>query len=249
VALGASCGGRSAASTNAGSGDSTNVPVLVYHSVARHHAGQTGEQRELDVDTSSFRQQMDYLEEHQHPVVPFDQLIDQLQGKIALPAGAVVITFDDGWLDQYEFAFPILQQHHFTATFFIYTNAIGNGQAFMTWDELRQLQQAGMTIGAHSRTHPKLTAPNVSLNDEIAGSRADIQRNLGVSPDLFAYPYGLWDRRVVAAVQAAGFRAARGLGDGPMNTPSTIFTIRSIAATDDMPSFERAIASRSASTP
>src|SRR5262249_49811893 len=147
-----------------------------------------------------------------------------------LPASAVVITFDDGWQDQYDVAFPILQKHHFTATFFVYTNAIGNGSAFMTWDELRELQHAGMTIGAHSRTHPRLIEPNVSLENEIDGSRDDIERQLGVSPELFAYPYGLWDRRVVAAVRAAGFRAARSMADGPMNTASTIFAIRSILA-------------------
>jgi peptidoglycan/xylan/chitin deacetylase (PgdA/CDA1 family) len=229
---------------SARSGDSTRVPVLVYHSIARHSAEQTGEQRELDVDTGVFRKQMAYLADNNHPVVAFSDLIDELQGRRELPAGAVVITFDDGWQDQYEFAFPILQQRHFTATFFVYTNAIGNGPAFMTWDELRQLQQAGMTIGAHSRTHPILTNPGVSLTNEIDSSRADIARNLGVAPELFAYPYGVWDARIAAAVQAAGFRGARALGGGEWNGASNLFALQSVLATDDMPAFERALADR-----
>src|SRR5262249_41688375 len=145
-------------------------------------------------------------------------LVDDLEGHRALAPGAVVITFDDGWQDQYEYAFPILKQYGFTATFFVYTSAIDNGPAFMTWNEVRELQRAGMTIGCHSRTHPDLTEQKVSLHDEIDGARADLQKNLGVAPDFFAYPYGAWDARVAAAVRAAGFRAARGMGDGPRNT-------------------------------
>ena len=222
--------------------DTTRVPVLVYHSIARHRAGETGEQRELDVDTAGFRRQMDFLAQGKYRVVSFSALVDALNGGHALPDGAVAITFDDGWQDQYEYAFPILARYHFTATFFVYTNAIGNGPAFMTWDELRQLQRAGMTIGAHSRTHPVLTDRKVSLAAEIDGSRADIARNIGVTPDVFAYPYGAWDARVAAAVRAAGFRGARGMGEGPLNTSSNIFAIRSILATDDMQAFERAVA-------
>jgi peptidoglycan/xylan/chitin deacetylase (PgdA/CDA1 family) len=222
-------------------GDSTRVPVLVYHNVARHRAEQTGEQREMDVDTGSFREQMSYLATHDHPVVPFSDLIDELQGGGRLPDGAVVITFDDGWQTQYDFAFPILREHHFTATFFVYTNAIGNGPAFMTWDEVRELQRAGMTIGAHSRTHPKLSNPDVSLPSEIDGSRSDVAKNVGVAPTLFAYPYGVWDARIVAQVRAAGFRGARALGDGPFNTAADIFAVRSVVVTDDMPVFERMV--------
>jgi peptidoglycan/xylan/chitin deacetylase (PgdA/CDA1 family) len=226
------------------SGDSIRVPILVYHSIAPHHAGQTGEQRELDVDTTTFRAQMNYIARLKHPVVPFSAVVDALEGKGKLPDRAVVITFDDGWLDQYEDAFHILKQYGFTATFFVYTSAIGLGPAFMTWDELREMQRAGMIIGAHSRTHPDLTKAGVSLVDEINGSRDDIQRNLGVTPNLFAYPYGGWDARAAAAVRAAGFRAARAMGDGPVNTPATRFALKSVLATDDMSAFARALGDR-----
>lgn len=235
----------SADGTVATAGDSIRVPVLVYHSIAQHHVGQTGEQRELDVDTAAFRAQMSYLARQRYHVISLEELVDALEGRRTVPANAVVITFDDGWKDQFEDALPILEQYGFTATFFVYTGAIGNGPAFMTWDDLRVLQRAGMTIGAHSRTHPQLTRREVVLSDEVAGSRADIQRNLGVAPDLFAYPYGAWDRRVAAAVRAAGFRGARGMGDGPLNTASDVFAIRSILVTDDMPAFERAVSGRS----
>ena len=221
--------------------DSLRVPILVYHSIAPHHSGQTTDQRELDVDPAVFHAQMSYIAQAKHPVVSLSSLVDAIEGRVTLPQRAVVITFDDGWQSKYEDAFRVLKQYGFTATFFIYTNAIGNGPAFMTWDEVEEMQKAGMTIGAHSRTHPELTKKDVSLAKEINGSRDDIQRNLGTTPDLFAYPYGDWDDRVAAAVRAAGFRAARGMGDGPLNTHATLYALKSVLTTDDMPAFERAL--------
>lgn len=215
------------------------VPVLVYHSVAQQHAGQTGEQRELDVDSSAFRQQMDLLARGHHTVVSFADLVDALVGRAELPAGAVVITFDDGWKDQFTQAFPILKEHGYTATFFVYTDAISNGPAFMTWDDLRTLQQAGMTIGSHSRTHPMLTVRGVALTEEIDGSRQDIMRHLGTEPEFFAYPYGDWNRHIADVVQTAGYIGARGMGDGPVNKSSDRFAIKSILATEDMQAFAR----------
>ena len=216
------------------------VPILIYHSIARHHTVETGEQRELDVDTAVFQRQMEFLAAHRYTVVPLGDLVDAIEGRRTLPGGAVVITFDDGWKDQHDIAFPILQRLGFTATFFIDTTAIGVGPGFMTWDDLRQMQRAGMTIGAHSRTHPDLTDRNVSLQNEVAGSRTDIARNIGVSPELFAYPYGAWNDRVTAAVRDAGFRAARGTGEGP-NSRSDLFALRGFQPTDDMAAFERAV--------
>lgn len=221
--------------------DSIRVPILVYHSIAPHHPGQTSDQRELDTDTAVFHAQMAYIARTRHPVVSLASLVDAIEGRGTLPARAVVITFDDGWQSQYDEAFRVLAQDHFTATFFVYTGAIGHGPGFMTWDELREMQRAGMTIGAHSRTHPELTKRGVSLASEIQGSRDDIQKNLGVTPDLFAYPYGDWDDRVAAAVRAAGYRAARGMGDGPLNTRATLYALKSVLTTDDMQAFERAL--------
>ena len=224
--------------------DSVRVPILVYHSIAPHHAGQSVDQRELDVDPAVFHAQMAYIAHAKHPVIALSSLVDAIEGRVVLPPRSVVITFDDGWQSQYEDAFRVLKQYRFTATFFVYTSAIGNGPAFMTWDELREMQSAGMTIGAHSRTHPEMTKKGVSLANEIEGSREDIQKNLGSLPDLFAYPYGDWDDRVASAVRAAGFKAARGMGDGPLNTHATLYALKVVLAKDDMPAFERSLDDR-----
>jgi peptidoglycan/xylan/chitin deacetylase (PgdA/CDA1 family) len=216
------------------------VPILVYHSVAPTHAGQNREQRLLDVDTAMFRQQMYYLVANRYAVVPLSAVVDALQGRGTLPANAVAITFDDGWLTQFDNALPILEQLHLTATFFIITRQIG--PKFMGVGELKALQRAGMTLASHSRTHPDLTKVSASqLRDEVAGSRQDLQKLLGVTTDLFAYPYGCWNKRVAAVVQGAGYRAARALGDGIANTGADRYALHSVLATDDMAAFERGL--------
>lgn len=220
--------------------DSLHVPILVYHSVAPVHAGQSAEQRLLDVDAAIFRQQMNYLAANKFTVIPLGALIDALQGHGSVPPRAVAITFDDGWLTQYENALPILEQMHFTATFFVITAQVGRGSMYMNVDELTTLQRAGMVVASHTRTHPNLTkASDSQLRDEVLGSRQDLQKMLGVSVDLFAYPYGSWDKRVAAAVQDAGYRAARAYPGGAWNSITDRFALRSVAATNDMDAFER----------
>lgn len=217
-----------------------SVPILVYHSVAPTHAGQSIEQRLLDVDTSTFRRQMNYLVTCQYTVVPLSAVIDAIQGHGSVPSHAVAITFDDGWLSQYEHAVPVLEQLHFTATFFIITRQVGLGTAYMGLDQLKTLQRAGMTIASHTRTHPDLDKVSAAqVRDEVVGSRQDLQKMLGVNADLFAYPYGAWNKRVAAVVQGAGYRAARALGGGISNGSADEYALHSVLATNDMAAFER----------
>lgn len=186
---------------------------------------------------------MSYLADHKYNVISLEQLVDALQGHASLPERAVVITFDDGWVSQYRHAFPVLRHFGFTATFFVYTKPIGKDDSlFMNWQQVRELQDAGMTIGSHSRTHPQLTTVDAEkLRDEVENSRKDFQQYLGTEPDLFAYPYGAWNAEAAAAVQAAGYRAARAYPFGPWNSPASLFALRSILVTDDMQAFERAL--------
>ena len=223
--------------------DSIRVPILVYHSVAPHHPGQTPAQIQLDVDTTSFQEQMNYLAEHNYRVISLEKLVDALKNNAPLPERAVVITFDDGWVSQYRHAFPVLRQHGFKATFFIYTKPIGRDDSlYMNWDQVLELRDAGMTIGSHSRTHPQLTTVDASmLRNEVEDSRNELQQRLGTAPDLFAYPYGAWDARAADAVKAAGYRAARAYPYGPWNSLASLYALRSVLVTDDMQAFLRAL--------
>ena len=220
--------------------DAVRAPILVYHSVAPTHEGQTAEQRLLDVDPATFQRQMSFLAANGYTVISLGTLVDALQDHASLPARPVVITFDDGWRTQYENALPVLEQMHFTATFFVITKQVGMGSMYMGLDELKTLQRAGMTIASHSRTHADLIKVSDSqLRDEVQGSRDDLEKMLGITSELFAYPYGSWNKRVAAAVKDAGYQAARAYPGGSSNDVSDLFALHSVLATDDMVAFER----------
>jgi len=206
-----------------------------------HHPGQTHEQRVLDVDDSVFVKQMEYLAKGGYRVVSFAALVDALEGKASIPKRSVVITFDDGWENQYRHAFPILRRFGLTATFFVFTDPVGTDPKTMTWDQLRNLQDAGMTIGSHTRTHPVLPAHHRALHNEVQMSRADIAQHLGRVPEFFAYPFGLWDQQSAEWAQRAGYRAARTYRGGAWNSARDVYHLRAVPVTDNMGRFERAV--------
>jgi len=174
-------------------------------------------------------------------VVSFAALVDALEGRDTLPSRAVVITFDDGWENQYSHAFPILRRFGLTATFFVFTSPIGIDRKLMTWEQLRELQAAGMTIGSHTRTHPVLPDYHAALHNEVAMSRADIAQHLGRAPDFFAYPFGAWDAQCAAWARTAGYRAARTYRGGAWNGRSDLYHLRAVPVTENMQNFERAV--------
>jgi peptidoglycan/xylan/chitin deacetylase (PgdA/CDA1 family) len=136
------------------------------------------------------------------------------QGRVA------VITFDDGYVDTLEDALPILLKHGFSATCYVISRRTGHynewdaaslnvRKSLMNDEQIRAWHAAGMEVGAHSRTHPRLTSCNdTELQDEIAGSKTDLETLLGQPVTQFCYPYGDLDERVVAATRQAGYEAS-----------------------------------------
>jgi peptidoglycan/xylan/chitin deacetylase (PgdA/CDA1 family) len=223
--------------------DSLRVPILVYHNIAPHHPGDTPAQREFDVPPEVFEWQMSYLRRTGTAVVSLERLVAALEGRDTLPARAVVITFDDGWETQFIHGLPVLRRFGYTATFFVFTQPIGRNTAYMTWNELRELIGAGMTIGSHSRSHPLLTRSrdrNV-IRDEVEGSREVLERSLGVPIDFFAYPYGAFTPAIAGSVRHAGYRAARSLPGGTWNSLENLWGLRAVEITEDLEQFRRTV--------
>jgi peptidoglycan/xylan/chitin deacetylase (PgdA/CDA1 family) len=219
--------------------DSLRVPILVYHKIAPHRPGESATQLELNVSPDAFASQMSYLHARGIAVVPLSRLVAALEGQDRITGAAVVITFDDGLVSQYQHAFPVLRQYGYPATFFVYTNPIGRNEKWLTWEQLAEMSKAGMTIGSHTRTHPWITklTDAQELRNEIAGSRELLERKLGVPVSYFAYPFGIHTPEVIAVVQAAGYRAARAYPGGTVNRSCDLWTLQSIAVTDDMRRF------------
>jgi len=121
----------------------------------------------------------------------------------------VALTFDDAYADTLEMAAPMLEEFGFPATVFAPSGLLGTAGK-MSADQLKGLLTSGLfEVGAHSRTHVDLRACGaVRLAEEVRGSKTDLETALGLEIRTFAYPFGALDRRVRAAVEAAGFNGA-----------------------------------------
>jgi peptidoglycan/xylan/chitin deacetylase (PgdA/CDA1 family) len=182
--------------------DITDIPVLAYHKVDA--AGTP-----LSLTLSEFEQQISYLAESGYHAITPDQLMGYLKYGRALPDNPILITFDDGYRDNYTNAYFILKKYGYTATFFLVTDLIGNDDRYMTWDQVREMQKNGFVFGSHTVSHRPLTkmSPDEALA-ELTGSAAEMERQLGARPRYFAYPTGAYNLRIEEAVRQAGYRAA-----------------------------------------
>jgi peptidoglycan/xylan/chitin deacetylase (PgdA/CDA1 family) len=220
----------------------TGVPILVYHIVRPSYPTDSEAVKGLAQTPEIFDAEMKYLAESGYHVIPFSALEDHISKNALLPDKPIVISFDDGWGDQFKYAFPILEKYHYTATFFVFTNPIGT-RGFMTWDDLRALRDAGMTIGSHTRSHPfllKITDPAILWN-EIDGSKKTIEKNLGITVNEFAYPFGRYNATTTAIVKKAGYQSARGdyVRKDPTQSTDTLFGLSALNAPTSIELFVR----------
>lgn len=188
-----------------------NLPILVYHVVRPSYPSDSVSVRAIAMTPEIFDAEMSHLKNAGYHVVRFSDLEAYFSSNTPLPFRPVILSFDDGWSDQFIYAFPILQKYQYPATFFVFTNAIGH-KGFLTWDNLHALVAAGMTIGDHTRSHPYLTSitSTTTLRSEIEGSQKILKERLGVPVNEFAYPFGQYNPTIVSIVREAGYSAARG---------------------------------------
>lgn len=194
----------------------STIPILMYHNIGKPPEG--ARLRNLYVRTNAFARQMFLLRLLGYKGLSMREAMPYLRGE--MKGRVVAITFDDGYVDTLEYALPILQKYGFTATCYFVSQRLGQHNEWdasqlkvrkplMDETQLRTWHQAGMEVGAHARTHPRLTeCTDAQLDDEISGSKHDLEALLGEPVTQFCYPYGDLDERVVAATRRAGYDAA-----------------------------------------
>ena len=228
---------------------SEHIPTMIYHSVRPHIKGESKYQDEYDVTPELLEQELIYLEENGYTTVDYrDVLAHWASSSVALaPAGKkpVILTFDDGWKNQYKYAFPLLKKYHMKGVFFIFTNPIDHKNPhWMSWSEVKEMDAAGMEIGGHSRTHPVLTkiVDDAKLDWEIKDSKAILEKELGHPIVSFAYPFGMENDQVLSAVTRAGYTLARTTRSGVWNDPEHELLMHGTISSDHIKDFERLLA-------
>ena len=199
----------------------------------------------MTVTAEVFGEQLKFLQDHGYHVITFSELADYFERGTELPTLPVIITFDDGWVTQFELALPYLSKYHFPATFFVVTDYIGH-RGFISWPQLQTLLTEGMKIGSHSRSHPHLTkmADPARLWDQIYTSKTVLESQIESPVDEFAYPYGSYNTLATEMVKAAGYKAGRACCTGAAHTSSDVFALKAIMAPNDLTLFQKYIEAR-----
>lgn len=163
-----------------------------------------------------FRQHLAFLKKHDFNVVPLKQVIEAFQARTPLPDRTVALTADDAYRSVMTDALPMLQEYGWSMTLFVATNAVDRKyRRFLSWDEIRRVQQAGIDIGAHGTAHAHLPDLKPEAQQaEITVGTDRLAEEIGQRPRLFAYPYGEYSLKTVDLVRKAGFAAAFGQHSG-----------------------------------
>ena len=202
----------------------SDVPILNYHMVGSlHHA--------LCVTPSDFDEQMAYLAEEGYHTISPDDLIGYLKVGKQLPDKPILITFDDGYVDNYENAYPILKKYGFTATIFLVTGKISEEPGFLTWDQVREMKSQGFSFGSHTVNHVPLNLNKMTpdeIRTELLASREKMKQELGELPTCFAYPTGARSLEIQDLVKSCGYEAAFSIRYGQAGTDSNLFALERI---------------------
>jgi len=193
------------------------IPILMYHNIADVPEGITV-YRSLYVSPGAFARQLALLRTLGYRGVSMSDAMPYLRGERS--GKVAVITLDDGYVDNLEWAMDTLRRYGFTATCYAVSGYLGQYNAWddaklgvrkplMSAEQLRAWHAGGMEVGAHSRTHVRLSqCSDQQQREEIHGCKAELEDRLGIPVTQFCYPYGDYDERAVHATREAGYAAA-----------------------------------------
>lgn len=197
-----------------------SVIVLCYH---RFEEKPKDPKDGMSITPAAFESQMQAITEHGFTVVGMQDFLAWRRGEKSIPEKSCLITIDDGYRSGYDVAWPILKKHGFPFSMFIYTAFVKGGAlaggGSLSWAELAEMRDAGVDIQSHTVNHQSLRVkkgkfqnqfPSYEewLKHEIAGSKRQIEAQLGISVQALAYPYGIHSDLVRAMAMEAGYEAA-----------------------------------------
>jgi len=208
-----------------------SVPILMYHYISVPPPGSDRYRLSLSVTPANFDAQMAYLKQAgYHAITLYDLYAYLAQGQ-ALPEKPVTLTFDDGYVDAFTQAMPILHKYGFVGTFFVLTEPADQGGAgeHLTWEQIVAMSATGMDIELHCREHFDLrNRTNDFLIHQIAGAKESLEAHINRPVRWFAYPSGRYDAAVVRVLKSDGFWGAVTTKDGRTHTASGFFDLQRV---------------------
>lgn len=198
------------------------ILVLNYHQIDNKPTS-------LSVHVADFDAQMKFLVDSGCVTITPDELYAGLNGEIELPPRPVLITFDDGYIDNYTNAFPILKKYGLHATIFIIPSFTGKYSGYMNWEQLKDMEANGITIESHTLTHPKLESlSDDEIRSELLNSKVMLEENLGHPVEFLAYPTGTYNLHIAGIAQDLGYKGAFTIKYGVVDRGSNFFALERV---------------------
>ena len=199
-----------------------SVPILMYHVVGTPPPAAPFP--DLYVSRADFALQLAWLHAHGYHAVSLFRVYEYWKRGYALPPRPIVLTFDDGYAEDFTNVRPLLAARHWPGVLNLAVRNLLDGKLTVT--QIRLMIRQGWEVDAHTINHVDLTTLGASeLRHEVGGSRAWIRRRFHVPTDFFCYPSGRYNARVLAAVRAAGFLGATIEGAGAASPRDDLLTL------------------------
>ena len=209
--------------------------VLMYHRFGENQYPST------NIRIEQFEAHLDMLGNNNYTIWPLSKIVDHLQQGIDLPDKTVAITIDDAYLSVFTEARPRLKARNIPYTVFVATQPVDRGQnGYMSWDQIRILQDEGVQIGSQTRSHPHMHKISITdAEDELKISNERFLEEIGLRPKLFAYPFGEYNLDVIELVKQAGFDAAFGQNSGIAHGYNGFFELPRFAMNEQYGTIDR----------
>lgn len=210
------------------------VPILMYHAIEELDKGASALKRTWTVSPAAFAEQMAYLQAEGWTTVAPGELAAYLTAGEPLPPRPLLISLDDGYKEVYSVVYPMLKDTPLRPVLYIPPDHIGL-RAYLDWTQLRELVAAGFWLGSHGYDHTDLRQANdADLSRQVGDSKRVLEEALGVTIDSFCYPYGGYDRRTLAALEAHGYTSAVTLNPTVYQVPGDPLRLSRLLVSYDM---------------
>lgn len=194
--------------------------------LAYHRFGE-GQFPSTSIRMEQFKSHILELKRKRYNILPITEIVQKINDRKKLPDFTVGLSIDDAYNSVYEKAWPLLREAKIPFTLFVSTDVVDRqATGYMSWDQIRELKSAGVTIGSQTKSHKHL--PLISIEEvkqEIDKANVRISREIGSRPDLFAYPYGEYNSSVRQLIKDRGFKAAFTQSSGALNSSSDQFAL------------------------
>lgn len=234
------------------------MPVIMYHRVIKDESEKGVHGTYVTVE--QFEEQMKYLKKKGYETVTFKDLLNnRYKQRFDKDKKWIMLTFDDGYKDNYENAFPILKKYQFKGIIYVLdgieynkwdVDNPGNPEkrfTLMNQEELLEMQNYGIEFGGHTSTHPRLADLSIeNVKSEIINSKSNIEKIIGRELLSFAYPYGSLNEEVKRIPQEAGYKFAVATDSGSIVFSDDLFEIRRIGIfpTNNLFNFKRKVSGK-----